>query len=77
MYCNQTNKVKSSIAATQAFGIIYYWLSFTIVLSTFLEVPGWLRTLRLHKYQYLFADMSYEELISTTEEFLESKVFFF
>ena len=51
-------------------------LTFSFLLFPFqlVDVPGWLKTLRLHKYQSLFADMSYEDLLATTEEFLESKV---
>ncbi|XP_043288548.1 protein Smaug homolog 1 isoform X2 [Venturia canescens] len=32
------------------------------------DVPAWLKTLRLHKYSYLFATMSYEEMLELTEE---------
>lgn len=37
------------------------------------EVPGWLKGLRLHKYQELFQVMSYDEMVSITDEFLEKK----
>ena len=47
---------------------------FIFASSIYSDVPIWLKTLRLHKYQHLFADMSYEELLSTTEDYLESKV---
>jgi hypothetical protein len=32
------------------------------------DVPTWLKTLRLHKYSYLFATMSYEEMLELTED---------
>ncbi|XP_051162900.1 protein Smaug homolog 1 [Leptopilina boulardi] len=32
------------------------------------DVPGWLKTLRLHKYSYLFATLSYGEMLQLTEE---------
>ncbi|XP_011301123.1 protein Smaug homolog 1 [Fopius arisanus] len=32
------------------------------------DVPAWLKTLRLHKYSYLFATMSYEEMLELTED---------
>ena len=38
------------------------------------DVPMWLKSLRLHKYQPLFADLSYQEMLDIREEYLESKV---
>lgn len=35
------------------------------------DVPSWLKGLRLHKYSYIFKNMSYEEMMSITEEKLE------
>ncbi|GFY69232.1 protein Smaug homolog 1 [Trichonephila inaurata madagascariensis] len=35
------------------------------------DVPCWLKGLRLHKYAYIFKNMSYEEMMSVTEEKLE------
>ncbi|XP_076661688.1 sterile alpha motif domain containing protein 4 smaug [Halictus rubicundus] len=32
------------------------------------DVPSWLKTLRLHKYSYLFVTLSYEEMLQLTEE---------
>ncbi|XP_015184329.1 PREDICTED: protein Smaug homolog 1 [Polistes dominula] len=32
------------------------------------DVPSWLKTLRLHKYSYLFATLSYEEMLQLTED---------
>lgn len=32
------------------------------------DVPGWLKTLRLHKYSYLFVTLSYEEMLQLTED---------
>lgn len=37
------------------------------------DVPSWLKSLRLHKYAYLFASMSYEEMMNLTEEKLEAQ----
>ena len=39
-----------------------------------LDVPQWLKSLRLHKYQYLFADLTYEEMLQMKENYLEEKV---
>ena len=39
--------------------------------SGMLDVPGWLKSLRLHKYQYLFATLSYEEMLELDEDKLE------
>lgn len=48
--------------------------------NTFLEegsgmrdVPTWLKSLRLHKYAYLFQQMTYEEMLSVSEEWLETQ----
>lgn len=35
------------------------------------DVPSWLKGLRLHKYSYIFKNMTYEEMMSITEEKLE------
>ncbi|KOX80869.1 Protein Smaug like protein 1 [Melipona quadrifasciata] len=32
------------------------------------DVPSWLKTLRLHKYSYLFVTLNYEEMLQLTEE---------
>lgn len=37
------------------------------------DVPVWLKGLRLHKYFYLFIDMTYEEMMNLTEEILENE----
>uniref|UniRef100_A0A8C4SNF3 Protein Smaug homolog 1 n=1 Tax=Erpetoichthys calabaricus TaxID=27687 RepID=A0A8C4SNF3_ERPCA len=37
------------------------------------DVPAWLKSLRLHKYASLFSMMNYEEMMSLTEEDLESQ----
>lgn len=34
-------------------------------------VPVWLKSLRLHKYTWVFVDMSYERMLGITEEYLE------
>ena len=39
------------------------------------DVPAWLKSLRLHKYQHLFADLNYEEMLQMKEDYLEEKVF--
>ena len=38
------------------------------------DVPCWLKSLRLHKYQHLFADLGYKEMLTMQEEYLEQKV---
>ncbi|XP_032368001.1 protein Smaug homolog 1 isoform X5 [Etheostoma spectabile] len=37
------------------------------------NVPAWLKSLRLHKYAALFATMTYDEMMSLTEEQLEAQ----
>ncbi|XP_044523355.1 protein Smaug homolog 2 isoform X2 [Gracilinanus agilis] len=37
------------------------------------DVPLWLKSLRLHKYAALFSQMSYEEMMTLTEQHLESQ----
>lgn len=37
----------------------------------FLDVPSWLKSLRLHKYAYLFAYLTFEEMLELNEEKLE------
>lgn len=41
---------------------------FVIYAIYLLDVPSWLKTLRLHKYSYLFVTLSYEEMLQLTEE---------
>uniref|UniRef100_A0A8C5WE48 Protein Smaug homolog 1 n=1 Tax=Leptobrachium leishanense TaxID=445787 RepID=A0A8C5WE48_9ANUR len=37
------------------------------------DVPTWLKSLRLHKYASLFSQMSYDEMMTLTEQHLESQ----
>ncbi|XP_060924898.1 protein Smaug homolog 1 isoform X1 [Limanda limanda] len=37
------------------------------------DVPSWLKSLRLHKYAALFSTMTYDEMMSLTEEQLEAQ----
>ncbi|KAL6477331.1 hypothetical protein MHYP_G00131660 [Metynnis hypsauchen] len=37
------------------------------------DVPAWLKSLRLHKYAGLFSSMTYEEMMSLTEQQLEAQ----
>ncbi|XP_018432449.1 PREDICTED: protein Smaug homolog 2 isoform X2 [Nanorana parkeri] len=37
------------------------------------DVPTWLKSLRLHKYASLFSQMTYEEMMTLTEQHLESQ----
>lgn len=46
----------------------------TFTLPPFSDVPSWLKSLRLHKYAALFSQMSYEEMMTLTEQHLESQV---
>lgn len=36
------------------------------------HIGVWLKSLRLHKYFWLFSNMSYEEMLEITEEYLEN-----
>lgn len=40
------------------------------------DVPAWLKSLRLHKYAALFSTMTYDEMMSLTEEQLEAQVLY-
>lgn len=44
---------------------------FSIEGSGMKDVPMWLKGLRLHKYSYVFKNMTYEEMMDITEEKLE------
>lgn len=45
------------------------WLFFVCFVFVYtIDVAAWLKTLRLHKYSYLFATLSYEEMLELTEE---------
>ncbi|KAG7267422.1 LOW QUALITY PROTEIN: hypothetical protein CRUP_012523 [Coryphaenoides rupestris] len=48
--------------------------SFRLEGSGMRDVPAWLKSLRLHKYAALFSTMTYDEMMSLTEQQLESKV---
>ncbi|XP_059472767.1 protein Smaug homolog 1 [Neocloeon triangulifer] len=37
------------------------------------EVPSWLKSLRLHKYAWLFASLTYEDMLTLTEDVLETR----
>ncbi|XP_048734803.1 protein Smaug homolog 1-like isoform X2 [Ostrea edulis] len=37
------------------------------------DVPTWLKSLRLHKYAYLFQQMTYEEMLNVSEGWLETQ----
>lgn len=39
----------------------------------FADVPTWLKSLRLHKYAFLFAHLTFEEMLTLTEEGLEQQ----
>ncbi|GAB6022171.1 Protein Smaug 2 [Chamberlinius hualienensis] len=47
--------------------------NFNIEGSGMKDVPSWLKSLRLHKYSYLFAPLSYEQMLYLTEDQLESQ----
>lgn len=38
-----------------------------------LDVPGWFRSLRLHKYNAIFEPMKWQDIIKLTDEDLEAK----
>lgn len=53
------NKINcAQVAATQHVGMA--------------NIPMWLKSLRLHKYQWVFTNMNYEEMLGVTEPYLES-----
>lgn len=37
------------------------------------DVPMWLKSLRLHKYSHIFTDITYEQMLGLTEDYLEQK----
>ena len=39
-----------------------------------LDVSVWLKSLRLHKYSHLFQQITYDEMMNLTEEWLEGQV---
>jgi hypothetical protein len=47
--------------------------SFIEASSGMKDVPLWLKSLRLHKYAYLFQQMTYDDMMTLTEEWLESQ----
>ena len=36
----------------------------------------WLKSLRLHKYAYLFQQMAYDDMMTLSEDWLELQVFY-
>lgn len=50
-------------------------ISIFYLFSSTTDVPAWLKSLRLHKYAALFSTMTYDEMMSLTEEQLEAQVF--
>jgi len=38
------------------------------------DVPLWLKSLRLHKYAYLFQQLAYEDMMKINEDWLETQV---
>lgn len=42
--------------------------------SVCLDVSVWLKSLRLHKYSHLFQQITYNEMMNLTEEWLEARV---
>ena len=38
------------------------------------DVPPWLKSLRLHKYQHIFAELTYDEMLLMSEAFLKQRV---
>ncbi|KAL7677309.1 hypothetical protein ACOME3_003545 [Neoechinorhynchus agilis] len=47
--------------------------TFTDISTGMRDVPKWLKFLRLHKYNALFASMSYEEMLNLDESYLEQR----
>jgi len=42
--------------------------------AVIVDVSTWLKSLRLHKYSPLFQQMSYDEMLNLTDDWLESRV---
>jgi len=38
------------------------------------DIPIWLKSLRLHKYQYVFESLSYDEMMDISDETLTAQV---
>ena len=56
------------------FNFIFYHL--ICLFPTYTDVFVWLKSLRLHKYSNIFSELSYDEMLELTEDFLKSKVSF-
>jgi SAM domain (Sterile alpha motif). len=48
-------------------------MAYNCALYCLADVPSWLKSLRLHKYAQLFAQLSYEEMMALTEEQLAAQ----
>eukprot|EP00918_Siedleckia_nematoides_P029362 GHVU01063318.1.p1 GENE.GHVU01063318.1~~GHVU01063318.1.p1 ORF type:complete len:791 (+),score=89.17 GHVU01063318.1:365-2737(+) len=42
-------------------------------LASIADVPAWLKSLRLHKYSYLFQQLTYDEMLNLTDNWLQSQ----
>lgn len=60
-----------------ACGVIIFIFSFLPILFLniiiTLDVPAWLKSLRLHKYLSLFAQLTYDEMLNLNEEWLATQ----
>lgn len=45
-----------------------------ISLPSYIDIPIWLKSLRLHKYQYIFENLSYDEMMEMSDETLAHMV---
>ncbi|XP_030233999.1 protein Smaug homolog 1 isoform X3 [Gadus morhua] len=63
----------SSFSSFSSFSSSLHRASFRKEGSGVRDVPAWLKSLRLHKYAALFSTMTYDEMMSLTEQQLESK----
>ena len=50
------------------------WCRRFSVVSVNADVSSWLKSLRLHKYSQLFQQLTYDEMLNLTDQWLESKV---
>jgi hypothetical protein len=53
---------------------LWIWISFKVPFSAHVsDIPGWLRSLRLHKYTPLFEHDQWKEFIRLTDEQLQAR----
>ncbi|KAJ9574064.1 hypothetical protein L9F63_008590, partial [Diploptera punctata] len=64
---------QSSLASSGSGSLDELRSGFSCEASGMRDVPAWLKSLRLHKYAQLFAQLTYEEMLALTEEQLTTQ----